>query len=80
MIKNLEELKSFMLWCKQNKIKAYSSTEASFEFSDLALLPDNNEYKEIKLEDEKTLSDIDNLTKEEYEELMYWSTNTVPKG
>ena len=67
------KLKNFMIWCKKNKIKAFKNKEIEFELSELSFVETNN-FSEIKLEDSKSFSEFDNMSKEEQDELMYWST------
>jgi len=75
MFKNVDELKSFIIWCKESKIKQFKNEDVSFELSELAYIPDNSEMKEIKLEDTKTLADIsESMTPEEYEDLLFHSS------
>ncbi len=76
MFKNVNELKNFIIWCKESKIKQFKNEDVSFELSELAYIPDNSEMKEIKLEDTKTLADIsESMTPEEYEDLLFHSSN-----
>jgi len=75
MFESAEKLQEFMTWCKANKVKSFKNKDIEFELSELAFIPDNADVKEIKLEDEKTFADSDNMTREEYEELLFHSSN-----
>lgn len=41
MISNLDQLKSFILWCKDEKIKSMSIGDVKFEISELDFLPED---------------------------------------
>lgn len=73
MLETPAKLKNFILWCKQNKVKAFKSKEIEFELSEIAFVPQVEDFKEIDLSDQKTFSDFDNMTEEEKEELLTWS-------
>jgi len=77
MFDSLEKLKEFMDWCRTNKVKTFKNSDIQFELSELAFLPDNANVKEINLEDEKTFADAvdQGLTPEEYEDLLFHSSN-----
>lgn len=79
MIKTLEEMKEFILWCQENKVKSFKNNNIEVELSELAFLPESNNFDEIKYEDGSTFSDLSNLTKEETEEALFWSSNMQPK-
>lgn len=74
MFKNIEEVKKFITWCKENKVKAFNSENVTFELSELSFI-ENQNYDEIKMDDTKTFSDLSNLEKDETEELLFWSSN-----
>ena len=74
MFETSTKLKNFMLWCKQNKIKAFKNKDIEFELSDMAFIPDTEELKEINLTDSKAFSEIDNMSEAEKEEMLYWSS------
>jgi hypothetical protein len=72
------KLKNFIKWCQDNKVKVFKNKDIEFELSEIAFIPDNENFKEIKLSDDKTFSDLPDLSKEEEEELLFWSANKVP--
>ncbi len=68
------------MWCQKNKVKAFKSKDIEFELSEIAFIPETQDYKEINLDDQKTFSDISDISKEEQDELMFWSSNQSMKG
>lgn len=82
MLKNLEDLKQFVLWCKSNKIKAFKNNDIEFELSDLAFVEAfiNNEpgdiLKDVDLPDSDTFAEMDPEGKQEDEDLLYWSSQS----
>lgn len=78
MFKTSAQLKDFIIWCQENKVKIFKNNDIEFELSELAFLPENENYEEIKLTDENTFSDTDGMTEEEKDELLYWSTGKTP--
>lgn len=73
MLKNIDEIKKFIEWCKENKVKNFKSDNIEFELSELSFI-ETQEYKEINLEDGKQFSDLSNLDKNETEDLLFWSS------
>lgn len=72
------KLKNFILWCQANKVKAFKSNDVQFELSELAFLPEAQDFNEINLEDNTTFSDLSNLDKNETEDLLFWSSGKTP--
>lgn len=74
----LQELKEFIIWAKQNKLKKFKKGNIEFELSDLAFLESaslmQGEEQEISSNSSKTLCDTEEMSKEEYEDLLYWSS------
>lgn len=76
MFKTAQELKDFIKWCQNTKVKSFKNNEIEFELSELAFIPDNNHLKEIKLDEDKSLADsTEPMTNEEYDELLFHSSN-----
>jgi len=86
MIKDLKELKEFIIWAKKNKVKNVELPEVKFELSELSFIDsmnsiDANPSDEPEV-DLQTLTDeakfeIEQLTEEqktEDEEALYWSS------
>lgn len=69
------KLKNFIKWCQENKVGAVKIGDIEFHLHESAFIPQNQEYKEIPLEDMKQFSDLDGMTEEEKNELLYWSSN-----
>ena len=72
------KLKNFIIWCQKNKVKAFKNKDIEFELSEIAFVPEVQDYSEIPLNDQKTFSDLDGMTEEEREELLYWSSGQKP--
>ena len=76
MFKTEQELKNFIVWCKENKLKTFKNKEIEFELSELSFIPDNSELKEINLEETKTLAEsTEPMTQQEYDDLLFHSSN-----
>ena len=77
MIKNINELKQFITWCKSQRVSEIKIGEVQVKISELAYLDQVQEAdpgKPFSLDDTGTLADGDELSKSEEEELLYWST------
>ncbi len=80
MVKDINELKNLILWCKSEKVKSIRLADISFELSDLALVQDMVSIEDAILnEDKKTviqkdLIDSDQSSLDESDEDLYWST------
>lgn len=73
----LEEAKELILWAKSNKIKKIRVGDIEVEFSDIALmdtLASPQDFKEATNYAQRTLLDTEKLSKEEEDELLFWST------
>lgn len=84
MLKDVKELKELLKWAKAEGIKNLQVGDIKAEFSDLALtlklLPesltetgDPKPSKEEKSTSTKTLTDTENMTPEDEEELLFHS-------
>ena len=75
MLENLEDVKLFIEWCKEHKVKSFKIEGVQFELSELAFVENNQSYAE-KLQ---TVADESNFEEEqqkkEDDELMFWSSN-----
>jgi len=75
MLENLEDVKLFIEWCKEHKVKSFKIDGVQFELSELAFVEDVSDYTqtlqtaadESKFEEEQQ--------KKEDDELMFWSSN-----
>ena len=86
MLENQVKLKNFILWCQKNKVKHFKNNDIEFELSEIAFLPGSEQYKEISLKDYKNIKDSqidldqESMTKEEEDELLFWSAGAPSKG
>ena len=75
MLENLEDVKLFIEWCKEHKVKSFKIEGVQFELSELAFVENMQGYAE-KLQ---TVADESNFEEEqqqkEDDELMFWSSN-----
>ena len=85
MLKNINELKDLILFCKQEKISTLQVGDVQVQFSELALVDNIQSVAEMEKElnnlSSKTLADDpDSITKEqlekEYEEALFWSSQS----
>lgn len=84
-LKDIEQIKSFLIWAKKQKIKHIKVGELDVEFSELDYLPETSEedvakqLKEITDFESKTMVDTEDMTQEDMDELMYWSSGSKPR-
>ena len=75
MLENLEDVKLFIEWCKEHKVKSFKIEGVQFELSELAFVENIQDYAQ-KLQ---TVADGSNFEEEqqkkEDDELMFWSSN-----
>jgi hypothetical protein len=75
MLENLEDVKLFIEWCKEHKVKSFKIEGVQFELSELAFVENIQDYAQ-KLQ---TVADESNFEEEqqtkEDDELMFWSSN-----
>ena len=80
MFNNLNEIKDFILWCRENKIKTVSYGDLVFEMSDLAfidskLIPKTEDILIQSQEDRETEKLLQDDQDKEDEELLYYSAD-----
>ena len=80
MLKDLNEIKKFIEWCKKNKVKTFKNGNIEFELSELSFVPqldDSQMDKKITEAYDETLVDTakQELDKED-EQMLYWSTQS----
>jgi len=79
MFKNVEELKSFIVWCKKNHVKSFKEGTSGFELSEMAFIEQLNEQQmEEKVSsayDETLIDTAKQELEDEDEELLHWSSN-----
>tara|TARA_R110002020_G_C15907784_1_gene741638 strand:- start:111 stop:341 length:231 start_codon:yes stop_codon:yes gene_type:complete len=76
MLNNLEDVKLFIEWCKEHKVKSFKIEGVQFELSELAFVNDIESYVD-KLQSPTDESKFEKDQQEqEDEELLFWSSNT----
>ncbi len=77
MFNNTEEIKNFILWCKEHKVKSFKLGDLTVELSELSFIPEEEltAPKAPAFTNSATLTDTENISEKEEEELLYWSTN-----
>ena len=76
MFKTTQDLKEFILWCQQAKIKAVKVGDVEVQFSDLAFLDVITQQMEQPASEERDTSKtlVDTAPEESDEELLFWSS------
>jgi hypothetical protein len=76
MLDNLEDIKLFIQWCKNNKVKSFKIDNVQFELSELGFVENIEDYAE-KFQTELDDSKFEEAQqKQDDDELMFWSSNT----
>lgn len=78
MLKDIEEIKQFIEWARENKVKSFKSGDLEFEISELAMIPGEEENQakiNSILESSETLTDTDPDAESDDEEALFWSAN-----
>ena len=76
MLDNLEDIKLFIQWCKNNKVKSFKIDNVQFELSELGFVENIEGYAE-KFQTELDDSKFEEAQqKQDDDELMFWSSNT----
>ena len=74
MLNNIEDIKLFIEWCKEHKVKSFKSDNIQFELSEISFLENTEGYAD-KLQ---TTMDESKFEKEqqdqEDEEMLFWSS------
>jgi len=73
MLKNIEDVKLFIEWCKEHKVKSFKSNDIEFELSELSFI-ENTEDLVSKLKSGESPNFEEKQQQEEDEELMFWSS------
>jgi hypothetical protein len=76
MIQNLDEVKSFIIWCKQNKVKSFKSETIEFELSDIGLVEGLSSVEQLQEHLDESEHENEQVQKQEDDELLFWSSNT----
>lgn len=72
MFKSVNELQAFLTWAKDLKLKSVRIGDIQADFSELAFLPESD-LKEISSGGASTLAESEPASKEDDEELAFWS-------
>ena len=76
MLNELDDVKSFIIWCKNNKVKSFRSKEIEFELSDIGLVEGLANVEELQKHLDESKHENEQIQKQEDDELMFWSSNT----
>ena len=75
MLNELDDVKSFIIWCKNNKVKSFRSKELEFELSDIGLVEGLANVEELQKHLDESKHENEQIQKQEDDELMFWSSN-----
>ena len=76
MLNELDDVKSFIIWCKNNKVKSFRLKELEFELSDIGLVEGLANVEELQKHLDESKHENEQIQKQEDDELMFWSSNT----
>lgn len=75
MFNNIAELKDFIIWAKNNKLESFKIKDIEVKISNLSMIEDIEVSPEVLKETiGDTLVDTEEMSKDELEELLFWST------
>jgi len=75
MFDNLEDIKLFIQWCKEHKIKSFKIDNVQFELSEIAFIENMEDYSDkLQTEANESKFEKDQQDKED-EELLFWSSH-----
>ena len=75
MLDNLEDIKLFIQWCKEHKIKSFKLDNVQFELSEIAFIENMEDYSDkLQTEANESKFEKDQQDKED-EELLFWSSH-----
>jgi hypothetical protein len=74
MLENIEDIKLFIEWCKENKVKSFKFNDIQFELSELSFVESVEGYAD-KLQTALDESKFEKQQQDqEDEELLFWSS------
>ncbi len=76
MLDQLDDVKSFIIWCKNNKVKSFRSKEIEFELSEIGLVEGLANVEDLQKHLDESEHENEQIQKQEDDELMFWSSNT----
>jgi hypothetical protein len=74
MLKNIEDIKLFIEWCKEHKVKFFKFEDIQFELSELSFIESTKSYTDdlqSTLDESKFEKDQQD---QEDEEMLFWSS------
>lgn len=76
MLNNIEDIKLFIEWCKENKVKSFKIKDLHFELSELSFIDASEDYSD-KLTNSVAQSNFEaEQAKKEDDELLFWSSQS----
>lgn len=76
MLDNVEDIKLFIEWCKEHKVKSFKFNDLQFELSELSFLETSEDYTD-KLGSSLSESNFEaEQAKKEDDELLFWSSQS----
>ena len=76
MLDQLDDVKSFIIWCKNNKVKSFRSKEIEFELSEIGLVEGLANVEDLQKHLDESKHENEQIQQQEDDELMFWSSNT----
>jgi hypothetical protein len=73
MFKSIEELKSFIIWAKQNQLSSVKVGEFQVEISQIGILESSGHL--APTDKSKPIPSIPKTEEDEDEDLLFWSSN-----
>ena len=73
MFDNIEDVKKFILWAKKKKLTKIKLGNLEFEVSELDYIDDIKTSPKLSGTNTEVLSDLEELSEEEEEKLLYYS-------
>jgi len=76
MLDNVEDIKLFIEWCKEHKVKSFKIKDLQFELSELSFI-EGSEDNADKLVNSLAQSNFEaEQAKQEDDELLFWSSQS----
>jgi len=76
MLNNVEDVKLFIEWCKEHKVKSFKIKDLQFELSELSFI-ETSEDNADKLVNSLAQSNFEaEQAKKEDDELLFWSSQS----
>ena len=73
MLDQLDDVKSFIIWCKNNKVKSFRSKEVEFELSEIGLVEGLANVEDLQKHLDESKHENEQIQKQEDDELMFLS-------